>query len=63
VNSEFAEINAYIYHSARGFVLDCVIWCLAPYIDESRGYGRLRCQLARMTRALVRRVWVARIND
>lgn len=63
VHSEFAEINAYVYHSARGVLLDCVIWCLAPYIDETRTYGWLRCHLARATRALVRRVWIARIDD
>jgi hypothetical protein len=60
VDSDFEEINAYVYHSGRGALLDLVIWCLGPYVDDSREYGRLRVWLARATRSVVRRylVWV-----
>lgn len=44
--SAFEEINLYVYHSARGAVLDVVIWCLGPLADESREYGVLRQYLA-----------------
>ena len=54
-DSQFAEINAYIYHSARGACLDVVIWCLGPYVNESHVYGLGRVWLARATRAVVRR--------
>ena len=53
-DSRFAELNAYVYHSAHGAVLDVVIWCLGPYVDASRSYGLFRMYLARMTRAVVR---------
>ena len=59
-DSQFAEINAYVYHSARGVVLDVVIWCLGPYVDDTRGYGLLRVVLARGTRAVLRRWCMAR---
>jgi hypothetical protein len=55
VHSEFQELNAYVYHSLRGALLDVVIWCLGPYVDDSRTYGRIRVWLARATRAIVRR--------
>ena len=50
----FAELNAYVYHSAHGVVLDVVIWCLGPYVDASRPYSLFRMYLARVTRAVVR---------
>ena len=53
--SDFEELNAYVYHSARGALLDVVIWCLGPYVDGTRGYGLARMYLARATRAVVRR--------
>jgi len=59
-DSQFAEINAYVYHSARGVLLDVVIWCLGPYVDDTRGYGLLRVVLARGTRAVLRRWCMAR---
>ena len=55
MRTEFDELNAYVYHVARGVVLDGVIWCLGPYVDDSRPYGRVRCAVARWTRTLVRR--------
>jgi len=59
-DSQFAEINAYVYHSARGVVLDIVIWCLGPYVDDTREYGVLRIVMARGTRAFLRRWCMAR---
>jgi hypothetical protein len=55
VYSEFEELNAYAYHSVRGALLDVVIWCLGPYVDDTQSYGRLRIHLARATRSVVRR--------
>ncbi len=52
--SDFEELNAYVYHSARGFVFDGLIWCLGPYVDDSCAYGFLRTLLARCTRSCVR---------
>jgi hypothetical protein len=54
VIADFAEINAYVYYSAQGAVLDGVIWCLGPYVDDSRDYGWLRVLLARATRSVLR---------
>jgi len=58
LRSDFEELNAYIYHSVHGALLDVVIWCLGPYVDDAREYGRLRIHLARATHTLVRR-WLA----
>ena len=55
-HSQFAELNAYVYHSAQGALLDVVIWCLGPYVDGSRPYGLFRIHLAHATRA-VARLW------
>lgn len=63
MNSDFEEINAYVYHSIHGALLDVVIWCLGPYVDETRAYGRLRIVLARATRAVVRRCCTATAAD
>jgi hypothetical protein len=57
LGSDFQELNAYVYHSAHGALLDVVIWCLGPYVDGSRDYGRLRVLLARATRTVLRRVF------
>jgi hypothetical protein len=55
VSADFRELNAYVYHSVHGALLDVVIWCLGPYVDDSREYGFARIWLARATRAIVRR--------
>jgi hypothetical protein len=55
VYSEFEELNAYVYHSVRGAVLDVLIWCLGPYVDDTREYGLLRAYLAQVTRSILRR--------
>ena len=52
--TSFEDLNAYIYHSAQVVLLDGVIWCLGPYVDDSRGYGRFRIYLAQLTRLIVR---------
>ena len=58
MHSDFEEINAFVYHSGRGAMLDVVIWCLGPYVDDTREYGPLRLWLARATRSVVRRCLV-----
>lgn len=45
----FEEFNLWVYHTLRGIVLDGVIWCLGPVIDDSREYGLLRLYLAAAT--------------
>jgi len=47
--SAFEEFNLYVYNSARGLLLDGVIWCLGPMIEEAREYGIFRHILALMT--------------
>jgi hypothetical protein len=61
VYTDFEDINAYVYHSARSAWLDVLIWCLGPYVDGSRDYGVLRLYLAHAVRAVLRR-WF-RIED
>ena len=61
-DSGFTELNAYVYHSAHGVVLDMVIWCLGPYVDESKSYGLFRMYLARATRAVVRVLYSQRVE-
>lgn len=63
VHSEFQELNAYAYHSIRGALLDLVIWCLGPYVNETRAYGLPRVYLARATRAVVRKWCSARAAE
>lgn len=52
----FAEVNAYVYHSARGAFYDGVIWCLGPVVDDSREYSWARMWLASLTYSICRRV-------
>jgi hypothetical protein len=47
--SVFEEMNLYVYNSVRGWILDCVIWCLAPMIEEGSEYGIFRHCLALAT--------------
>ena len=54
VNADFHELNAYVYHSAHGAFLDGVIWCLGPFVDDTRSYGVFRIVLALSMRRLVR---------
>ncbi len=59
--TDFEDLNRYVYYSAEGIVLDGLIWCLGPYVDDSRPYGRCRIYLAEITRVCVRRLY--RIAD
>lgn len=59
-DSRFQEINEHVYHSAHGAILDVVIWCLGPYVDDTRDYGLCRMYLARWTRTAVRRCYTSR---
>ena len=52
--SYFHELNLYAYHAVRGAVLDLVIWCLGPVVDDSREYGLFRYYLAVATCKLCR---------
>jgi hypothetical protein len=61
VYTDFEDFNAYVYYSTRSAALDVVIWCLGPYVDDTRPYGAARIALARLTRWLVRK-WY-RIED
>ena len=61
--SQFEELNAYAYHATRGALLDVVIWCLGPYVDDTRGYGLFRIHLANFTRTVVRRCCIAKATD
>ena len=63
MHSEFEELNAYAYHATRGALLDVVIWCLGPYVDDAREYGLFRIRLANVTRAVVRRCCTAKATD
>ncbi len=56
MNSDFEEFNQYVYWSIHGIFLDGLIWCLGPYVDDTRDYGLFRIYLARVTRSLLRRV-------
>lgn len=52
----FVELNLFVYHSLQGVVLDAVIWCLGPYVDDRPSYGAGRLWLAWLTRRCVRRL-------
>ena len=57
----FDELNLFVYNSARNVVLDGVIWCLGPMVDDSREYGWFRICLAAATRQVCRRL--LRVED
>jgi len=59
--SDFEEFNLFVYHSMVNVFLDLVIWCLGPYVDDSREYGIFRSCLAVTTRRLCG-VWLAHRN-
>lgn len=50
----FREFNVFIYCSLVSAILDVVLWCLAPYVDESREYAIPRLYLAVVTRSACR---------
>ena len=51
----FQEFNLYVYYTARNLIYDAVIWCLGPFVDDTREYGLPRVWLARVTRQACRR--------
>ncbi len=55
----FLQLNLYAYWVLVNGALDVVLWCLAPYIDDSREYGLARRLLAVTTRHAVR-AWLVR---
>jgi hypothetical protein len=57
----FAEVNEFIYHSARSLFYDVVIWCLGPVVDDSRDYSVPRLWIASITYHVCRRV--LRVHD
>jgi hypothetical protein len=59
VTSWFQEFNLWLYHSLEGAFYDVIIWCLGPFVDDSRDYGIVRCYLALVTRSFCR-AWIAR---
>ena len=61
MHTQFQDLNAYVYYSMQGILLDGLIWCLGPFVCDSREYSSFRIRLALLTRSLVRR-W-CRITD
>jgi hypothetical protein len=55
--TDFEEANLYVYHSLCGAVCDVIIWCLGPFVDDTRDYGLFRCCLALATRRVCR-IWI-----
>jgi hypothetical protein len=58
MHSDFEQFNLFAYHSLVNAFLDLVIWCLGPYVDDSREYGLPRKYLAVVTRRLCG-IWLA----
>lgn len=50
----FEELNVLAYCTLVGLLLDVVLWCLAPYVDDSRRYGIFRLLVAAVTRRACR---------
>ena len=61
MHTQFDDLNAYVYYSMQGILLDGLIWCLGPFVCDTRDDGSFRIALALVTRSLVRR-WF-RITD
>jgi hypothetical protein len=58
MQTAFEELNLYAYHTVQGVFYDVLIWCLGPFVEESREYGLARCLLANLTCRLCRRWFV-----
>lgn len=52
MRSDFEAANLILYYGMVNGFLDLVIWCLGPYVDETRDYGLFRRLLASLTRWL-----------
>ena len=59
MRSDFEELNVFAYYSIANVFLDCVIWCLGPFVNDSREYSVPRLYLAAATRRLCR-IWLER---
>jgi hypothetical protein len=46
MGTRFAELNLLAYYTLVGLLLDVVLWCLGPVVDDTGSYGRLRRCLA-----------------
>lgn len=57
--SAFEEFNLFVYWALVNGVLDVILWCLGPYVDDSREYGWFRHLLAAVTSRVIR-VWLLR---
>jgi len=57
MRSDFEEFNLLAYYALVNGVLDVVLWCLGPHVDDSREYGWFRHGLADVTGRLVR-IWL-----
>lgn len=58
---EFEEFNVFAYWALVNGALDILLWCLGPYVDESREYGRFRRGLAAFTSGLIL-IWLRRAD-
>jgi hypothetical protein len=61
MRSDFEELNLFAYYALVNGVLDILLWCLGPRVDDSREYGWLRHALAEVT-SRVLRFWL-RLRD
>lgn len=55
MRAESQEFNLFVYLFSLNLFLDLVIWCLGPYVDDTREYRLPRLYLAVATRGLCRR--------
>jgi hypothetical protein len=57
VREEFEEFNVFVYYSLLNGLLDFLLWCLEPIIDDQREYSVPRMYLAAATRGICR-IWL-----
>lgn len=67
LSEEFEAFNVALYWALVNVVLDVVLWCLGPLVDDSREYGYPRLCLAAVTnmacRSYLRRTGQIGPND
>ncbi len=49
MRSDFEEANLAAYYVLLNGCLDVLLWCVAPYVDDSREFGVFRRGLAMVT--------------
>jgi hypothetical protein len=59
MRTQFEQLNVFAYYSIINVFLDMIIWCLGPFVDNSREYNVPRLYLAVATRKLCR-AWLSR---